>query len=151
MQLPGGVKIEVTEEPQTENRRFISRQLQEFNAPYLGNHPFGRLDVYVQSETGPIVGGLLGEFAFGWFSVHVLWVDERFRGFGLGTTILEAAEKRAVEKRCRFACLDTMSFQAPAFYEKRGYVRIGVADGYPGGASKIFMRKQLQPSDGVMV
>jgi hypothetical protein len=36
-----------------------------------------------------------------------------------------------------------VSFQAPAFYEKRGYVCVGVVDGYPGGAQKIFMRKSL--------
>jgi ribosomal protein S18 acetylase RimI-like enzyme len=147
MEFASGVKIEVTEEPQTESRRIIARRLQEFNAPHLGNHPFGNLDVYVQDEAGRIVGGLLGEFAFGWLSIHVLWVEERFRGLGIGTAILEAAEKRAVEKGCHFAGLDTMSFQAPAFYEKRGYNRIGLAEGYPGGASKIFMRKQLRASE----
>jgi hypothetical protein len=36
--------------------------------------------------------------------------------------------------------------KAPAFYEKRGYVRIDETDGYPGGAHKIFMKKQLKDS-----
>lgn len=52
-------------------------------------------------------------------------------------------EDAAIEKGCHSAILDTMSFQAPAFYEKRGYVRIGVVDGYPGGSERIFMRKRL--------
>jgi len=76
----------------------------------------------------------------------VLWIAEHLRGAGIGTTILRAAENAAIEKDCHSASLDTMSFQAPAFYEKRGYVRIGVADGYPGGAQKIYMRKQLTAS-----
>jgi hypothetical protein len=33
--------------------------------------------------------------------------------------------------------------QAPAFYEKRGYVRVGVVDDYRGGVQRIFMQKRL--------
>jgi ribosomal protein S18 acetylase RimI-like enzyme len=143
----GSVEIEVTEEAHAEARRFTARRLQEFNAPYLGSHPFGTLDVYARDAAGQIVGGLIGEFAFGWLSIQVLWVDERFRGNGIGSAILKAAERRAIEKGCRFAGLDTMSFQAPAFYERRGYVSIGRADGYPGGAYKIFTRKELEPAE----
>ncbi|HTA43028.1 MAG TPA: GNAT family N-acetyltransferase [Bryobacteraceae bacterium] len=135
--------LEVTHEVRPENRTLIARRLQEFNAPHLGDHPFGALDVYVRDHDGHVVGGLVGEFAFGWLSIHVLWIEESLRGCGIGTSVLDAAEQAAVEKGCHAAILDTMSFQAPFFYEKRGYVRIGVADGYPGGAQKIFMRKEL--------
>ena len=95
---------------------------------------------------GRVIAGLVGEFAFGWLSVHVLWVEQSFRGCGIGTRILSAAEKAASERGCHAAILDTMSFQAPAFYEKHGYVRAGVVDGYPGGAQRIFMRKELAPN-----
>lgn len=137
------LKIEVTQEAQPETRALIARRLQEFNAPYLGNDPFGTIDVYVRNSHGQVVGGLVGEFAFGWFSIHVLWIAENLRGSGLGATILQAAENAAVEKGCHGAILETMSFQAPLFYQKRGYVRVGVVDDYPGGAQKIFMRKVL--------
>jgi hypothetical protein len=43
-----------------------------------------------RDAAGQVVGGLPGEFAFGWLSIHVLWIEERIRGSGLGTTILEA-------------------------------------------------------------
>ena len=138
------LNIEVTRKAQPETRDLIARRLQEFNAPHLGNHPFGALDVYVRDVDGQVVGGLVGEFAFGWFSIHVLWITEALRGSGIGTTILKAAENVAVENGCHGAILETMSFQAPTFYEKRGYVRVGVVDDYPGGAQKIFMRKVLR-------
>jgi GNAT superfamily N-acetyltransferase len=98
---------------------------------------------YVRDAEGQVVGGVVGEFAFGWLSIHVLWIAENLRGAGMGTRILQAAENAAVENGCHAALLDTMSFQAPAFYEKRGYVRVGVVDSFPGGAQKIFMRKNL--------
>lgn len=110
--------------------------------------PFGNVDVYVRDADGQVVGGLVGEFVFGWFSIHVLLIAEHLRGKGIGTTVLKAAEDTAIENGCHSASLDTMSFQAPDFYEKRGYVRIGAADGYPGGAQKIYMRKRLTTSAG---
>jgi GNAT superfamily N-acetyltransferase len=140
------VQIEVTQNVEPENRQLLARRLQEFNAPYLGSHPFGNLDVYVRDSDGQVVGGLVGEFAFGWLVIRVLWLEERFRRRGIGTRILASAENTAIEKGCHAAILDTMSFQAPAFYEKHGYVRVGLVDGYPGGAQQIFMRKELAPS-----
>ena len=142
------LKIEVTQEAEPETRALIARRLQEFNAPYLGNYPFGTLDVYVRNTDGKVVGGLVGEFASGWFSIHVLWIVENLRGSGLGTTILQAAENAAVKNGCHGAILETMSFQAPLFYQKRGYVRVGVVDDYPGGAQKMFMRKVLLADGG---
>jgi GNAT superfamily N-acetyltransferase len=135
--------IDVTQKVEPENRALIARRLQEFNAPHLGDHPLGTLDVYVRDADGQLVGGLIGEFAFRWFSIQVLWIAESLRGAGLGARILQAAANAAIENGCHAAILDTMSFQAPAFYENRGYVRVGVVDGYPGGAQKIFMRKSL--------
>jgi GNAT superfamily N-acetyltransferase len=144
--LDSSVQIEVTQKVEPETRQLISRRLQEFNAPYLGDHPFGNLDVYVRDADGQVVGGLVGEFAFGWLVIRVLWLEASLRRRGIGTRILASAENAAIENGCHAAILDTMSFQAPAFYEKHGYVRVGVVDGYPGGAQQIFMRKELAPN-----
>jgi GNAT superfamily N-acetyltransferase len=142
------LNFEVTRKAQPESRELIARGLQEFNAPYLGEHPFGTLDVYVRDEDGQLVGGLLGEFAFGWFYIQVLWITESLRGAGLGSRILRTAEDAAIENGCHGAILDTLSFQAPVFYEKQGYVRVGSVDGYPGEAQRILMRKSLLHAAG---
>jgi hypothetical protein len=59
---------------------------------------------------------------------------------------LRATCKDAIKYGCHAVILDTLSFQAPGFYEKRGYSRIGVVDGYRGGSQKIFMQKHLDGS-----
>jgi GNAT superfamily N-acetyltransferase len=135
--------IEVTQKVHSENRNAIIRGLLEFNASSLGGFEPTSLDVYVRDGDGLIVGGLVGDVGLGWLSIHALWVAEDLRGSGLGTDILKAAENAAIKYGCHMAMLDTLSFQAPGFYEKRGYSRIGVVDGYRGGSQKIFMQKPL--------
>jgi ribosomal protein S18 acetylase RimI-like enzyme len=83
--------------------------------------------------------------ALGWLAIHALWVKEDLRGSGIGTEILSTAENAAMRSGCHAAILDTLGFQAPSFYEKRGYLRIGVVDDYRGGVQRIFMRKHLDP------
>jgi GNAT superfamily N-acetyltransferase len=136
--------IEVAQAVQQESRDVIARRLREFNAGHMGEYEWTGLDVYVRDVNGLVVGGLIGDVALGWFSIHALWVAEGLRGSGVGTGILKAAEEAAIQRGCRAAILDTLSFQAPAFYEKRGYVRIGVVDDYRGGTQRIFMQKSLK-------
>ena len=140
---PTSLNIEVTQEVQPASRDVIARGLREFNCRHLGDCEWTGLDVYVRDVGGQVVGGLIGDIALGWFSIHALWVVEGLRGSGVGTGILKAAESAAIKSGCRAAILDTLSFQAPAFYEKRGYVRIGVVDDYRGGVQRIFMQKRL--------
>jgi GNAT superfamily N-acetyltransferase len=142
--LSPSLNFEVTQDVQSGTREAIARGLREFNARYLGEYEWLGFDVYVRDAGHRVVGGLIGDIALGWLSIHALWVEEGLRGSGLGTEILRTAENAAIERGCRAAILDTLSFQAPAFYEKRGYVRIGVVDDYRGGTQRIFMQKRLQ-------
>jgi GNAT superfamily N-acetyltransferase len=134
--------LKVVQEAQAESREVIARGLREFNRRHLGQYDWTDLDVYVRDADGQVVAGLIGDVALGWFSIHALWVMEGLRGSGLGTDILKTAELAAIEGGCHAAILDTLSFQAPAFYEKRGYVRIGVVDDYRGGVQRIFLQKR---------
>lgn len=135
--------VEVTRQIQKTSRDVIVGGLLEFNRRHLGESTV--LDVYVRDANGLIIGGLVGDVSLGWLSIHALWVAEHLRGSGIGATILKTAEDAAIKNGCHSALLDTLSFQAPGFYEKRGYVRVGVVDGYRGGAQKIFLRKRLRP------
>lgn len=137
------LKIEVTQQVHPESRDVIARGLRAFNAQHLGNYEWADLNVYVRDPEDQVVGGLIGDMALGWLAIHALWVKEDLRGSGIGTEILSTAENAAMKNGCRAAILDTLSFQAPSFYEKRGYVRVAVIDDYRGGVQRIFMQKPL--------
>jgi hypothetical protein len=57
--------------------------------------------------------------------------------------LLAAGEEEAMRRGCANACLETFSFQALPFYEKRGYVVFGRLPDFPPGGAKYFLAKPL--------
>jgi len=101
------------------------------------------LSVILRSESGEIVGGLLGNTNMEWFHIEILAISESLRGQGLGTKLLQAGEEAAKKKGCRFAFLNSFSYQAPEFYKKHGYEVFGTLDNFPAGHQRIFLQKTL--------
>lgn len=65
------------------------------------------------------------------------------RGNGLGSRVLKAAEDEARRRGCRSGVLYTLSFQAPDFYVKRGWVVFGRVPCDPAGTCRVFLSKDL--------
>ena len=63
------------------------------------------------------------------------------RGEGLGARLMNQAEDQAKLRGCRGAQVDTVSFQAPGFYEKLGFRIIGTVEGFPTGHDRHFLVK----------
>ncbi len=101
------------------------------------------LSVILRRERGEIVGGLLGNTNMEWFHIEILAVSEALRGQGFGTKLLQAGEEAAKKKGCRFAFLNSFSYQAPEFYKKHGYEVFGTLDNFPAGHQRIFLKKSL--------
>ena len=94
-------------------------------------------------ESGMVVAGILATAYWGKLHIRILWVHPDYQLKGLGSRLMDWMEERGRELRCTSALVDTMSFQAPAFYERRGYRRFGVSEGYEGGASRHYFEKEL--------
>lgn len=73
----------------------------------------------------------------------MLWVDEAWRGQGVGARLLRTAEREGVARGCRQAVLHTHSFQAPEFYQRHGYEIAETLDDYPRGHRKYALWKRL--------
>jgi len=135
-------KFEAT--PTAEDVRAIYAGLRSFNQQHAPADQYQPLVIVLRDEAGGVVGGLAGDTYWGWLHVDALWLDEPARGLDFGTHMLQMAELEALQRGCRHAHLDTMSFQARPFYEKMGYTVFGVLDDLPQGQQRIFMQKDLK-------
>jgi ribosomal protein S18 acetylase RimI-like enzyme len=93
---------------------------------------------------GLIVGGLMAETQFLWLKILVIAVAEDSRRHGIGRRLVETAEEEAKARHCRYAYVDTLSYQAPDFYRKLGYRVVGTLDNWDShGHAKVLFTKQL--------
>lgn len=97
----------------------------------------------LQDDSGEILGGILGEYCWGWLYLRSLSVAESLQRQRLGTRLLDAAEQWVKDHGGRYVWLNTFSFQARPFYEKRGYKLFGELPDHPPGHRHYFLYKDL--------
>lgn len=134
--------ITVEEKPSDDDCRFLGRSLYEFNLSQTGLE-VGRIAVFLRDGEGNIIGGTLGSTPLARLHIDILWVRDDIRGQGYGTRLLLAAEQEAIKKACRYAHLETLSFQAPGFYQKLGYRIFAQFDDVADKYIWYFMMKDL--------
>ncbi|HYS16392.1 MAG TPA: GNAT family N-acetyltransferase [Candidatus Binatia bacterium] len=135
--------LRVEDDPRREDVALLDARLYEFNAAASGVADGRSLAIFVREADGTIAAGLHGWTWGGTGFVQAIWVRENLRGRGLGSRLLVAAETEALRRGCHQMHLDTLSYQAPAFYRRLGYEVIGELPGWPGNDTRIFLRKTL--------
>jgi GNAT superfamily N-acetyltransferase len=139
------VRISIETDTADELRHAVNSGLYAYNDRFAG--PMGNSMLMIGARDGDrkIIGGLVANVQSGWKWIHIqrLWVDEAYRGAGIGRWLMEAAEKEAQKLGILYAAVDTMEFQARGFYEKQGYTVYGVMEDYPYGHRKFHLRKTL--------
>ena len=130
-------------DPSKEELDRVRMALAQYNEAAVGADGHTPLNLVEYGADGEIVGGLLGGTYWGWMYVDILWVREDHRRQGLGSRLLREAEEEARCRGCHHVHLDTMSWQAPAFYQGLGYEVIGVLPDIPSGNQKYLLMKAL--------
>lgn len=122
----------------------IGEGLNTYNDEVTGINDRQRLAVVVRDpDTGAILGGAAGRTSLGLLFINVVHLPKHLRGTGLGSRILQLMEEEARRRGCCSGVLLTISFQAPAFYERHGWRRFGEVPCHPPGTSRIYMMKTL--------
>jgi GNAT superfamily N-acetyltransferase len=129
--------------PTPEQIQYLEDQLYEFNSGATGIRDGKWLAIFVKDERGRIVAGICGNTWGGVCEIRQLWVEESRRRQGLGTRLLDAAEQEARRRGCRQIVLTTFTFQAPAFYAKRGFETLVAVDDCPPGHQNLLLQKHL--------
>ena len=150
MNLSSGLRLDIDDAPSEADVEILPNGLEAFNeSRWPGHQPWGPLAVFAR-DGQRILAGLGGETYSGWLSIRYLWVGEGLRGKGIGRELMSGAERRAIERGCHSAWVDTFSFQAPGFYRKLGYEAFGELD-YPPEHKRFFLKKRLTRASGAGV
>jgi len=139
-------ELVINTEPTPDEVQYLEDRLYEFNSTATGITDGERLAIFVRDPEDRIVAGICGNTWGGCLEIRQFWVEEARRKQGLGTRLLGAAEQEARRRGCWQISLMTFTFQAPAFYAKRGFEIVAVADDHPHGHSNLLLRKRLGES-----
>lgn len=135
--------LPVTENPSADDIAFLDDAIHAFNVAETGIDDGRLLAILLRDQDGALYAGLHGHTWGGCCDIKVLWIAPGYRGIGLGSRLLRAAEREAARRGCAQVVLSSHSFQAPGFYEKHGYRRLAAVDSYPAGHANIVLIKRL--------
>lgn len=105
-------------------------------------------EIYVAEESGVIRGFIILNMRGAFVGyIQTVCVDSNLRGSGIGTRLVEFAERRIfAETPNVFLCVSSFNPRARALYERLGYELIGELKDYLiRGASELLMRKTIGP------
>jgi ribosomal protein S18 acetylase RimI-like enzyme len=123
--------------------QMLKEQIERFTVVTTGITDWHQVTYVVRDEHGEVAGGIDGWEWGGTCFVAALWVRDDRRGRGIGSALLAALEEEAMRLGCHQIAVETHTFQAPAFYERRGFERVGEVAGYPRGHSLVSLAKPL--------
>jgi len=136
-------RITLEEKPDSGDIQSLVKGLTEYNASKSGGDTPNYLLVTVRDDAGALVGGLLGATYLGWLQIQVVWLDEGARGHGHGSELMALAEQEARRRGYSNSFVETLSFQAVAFYEKCGYTIFSRLADFPPGGARYALTKKL--------
>ena len=136
------MNIEVSHEENSEVFETLVSELRKFNMAHMDNEKSKPLSVIATDDSGNIIGGVSGRTIYNQFLVEILWVGESSRKQGLGRNLMLRAENEAKARGCLAAQVDTLSFQAPDFYQKLGFEIAGKIAGIPNSPERFFLVKR---------
>ena len=67
-------------------------------------------------EDGQLIAGATGRTEFRRLYIGYLWVDEAWRGGGIGTEVLRRIEAQALQRGCVDALIETLSDRTADWY-----------------------------------
>ncbi len=128
-----------------EEGEYIDDKLYEYNLPFLQpKHDYIKINRKFVDENGKVVAAIMagvGGTDVGW--IWKIWVDEEYRGRGLGTRLLRHYEKKAKEKGARKFIAEEIYDWNVGFFLKNGYKIAGELPDLPKGHKYYVVDKDL--------
>ena len=137
------IKLRITDDGDERDISEIHAMLKEYNLSKREPSKDVPIGIFYEDENNKKLAGLTGETFGNWLCIRYLFVAEQLRKEGIGSKLLAAAESEARKRGCKYAFVDTFSFQAPEFYKKHGYKEVFTLDNYPYTGKRHYYTKEL--------
>jgi GNAT superfamily N-acetyltransferase len=134
-----------TDTPSKEWLHIVDAGLDQHNDSVAPLTEVQELAAFATDPSGRPVGGAVGRTWGECCELLQLWVASEHRSQGVGSRLLVEFESRARGRGCSIFYLTTLSYQAPEFYSRHGYVALAEICGYPNGIVKYLMHKNETP------
>lgn len=121
----------------------IEDSLYEHNRKETGRSDAHGIAFLIYDENGHTVGAAAGYSWAGIAELKQMWIAEAWRGRGYARNLLNAFIAEATKRGVRRIWVASYDFQAPAMYEKFGFVRMHEFAGWPDGHTNVILCKTL--------
>lgn len=136
-------KITYENNPSREDTNFLWEKITEIAITTQGHKEHESFGFFMRDENNQIKGGCNGFIFYGCSHVDQLWVDDKLRGKGYGTELMQAVEDLSRQKNCSFITVNTMHWEALDFYKKLGFYVEFERHGFDKEGIFYFLRKKL--------
>src|SRR3569623_1565826 len=119
----------------------IEDHLYRHNSGATGQDDAQGLGFVIRDDTGQMIAAAAGYSWARTSELKQMWVDEAPRGRGHARVLLAAIIDEARRRGVRLIWVQSLDFQAPAFYDKAGFERVAAFDDWPDGHSNVILRK----------
>jgi len=121
----------------------IESRLEKYDCKNIGYKISDKINLGIRIK-GKIVAGVDASItAYKILYVSTVFVDEEYRGKGIGKKLMEILENKAKEIGVNMIRLDSFNWQGYEFYIKIGYELIGKYENKIDGFSEYFFIKRL--------
>ncbi len=103
-------RLSILDAPDRHDVQFLDDRLYEYNVARTGIADGRLLAIILRDHHNAIIAGLYGWTWGGCCEVKTLWLHEQWRGQGLGTRLMTAAESEARARGAAQMVLSTHSF-----------------------------------------
>ena len=142
-QVKKHMDFRITADGNERDIREIHEMLKKYNLAHREASQSVPIGIFLEDEMGRKLAGLTGETFGNWLCIRYLFVSESLRGQGIGGRLLETAELDVKRRGCKYAFVDTFSFQAPSFYKNHGYGEVFTLEAYPYTGKRHYYTKEI--------
>lgn len=137
-------EIVFEENPKYSDLQALGNGIMEDARKQKGFKPWEFFAFFIRDDKNKILGGCNGNIFYGCLYIDQLWVIESLRGQHYGTKLIRAAERLGREKKCTFAVVNTMDWEALDFYKKQGFTVEFERHGFDKGSVCYSLAKELK-------